>query len=211
MPPSKEQDEWVERVLGFRTAPAASAPESLRASVAALSEKAAKLASAPRPTAPPRQQATNRLLASAAQKPAPDDPAEAHRHVAEFLPDFLVAVESERPATSQKLEAGAAVPPGDKMLGIADLFAAVQRSMAEWESLLDQAESADRQADTLEDEQEDRDEQEYDATLTTYNARRHDSIAAQDRAMKLMTELATKFNSLSETEQATAQQEARHA
>ena len=211
MPPSKEQDEWIERVLGWRASPAASPDASLRASVAALSAKAAKLAGAARPTAPPRQQATNRLLNSAAQKPAPNDPALAHRHVAEFLPGFLVAVEAERPATSQKLEPGAPVPAGDRMLGIADLFAAVQRSMAEWESLLDQADAADRRVNTIEEEEENRDEQEYDATLTTYNARRHDSIAAQDRAMKLMTELVTKFNSLSESEQAAAQQEARHA
>ena len=211
MPPSKEQNDWVERVLGFRATPAASPDASLRASVAALSATGAKLAAAPRPTAPPRHQATDRLLANAAQKPAPDDPAEVHRHVAEFLPGFLVSVETERPATSQKLETGAPVPPADQMLGIADLFAAVQRSMAEWENLLNQADTADRRVDTIEEEEENRDEENYEKSLTAYNARRHDCIAAQDRAMKLMTELQVKFNSLPESQQAAALKEHRDA
>lgn len=211
MPPTKEQDEWVERVPGVRTASASSPHELLRAEVAALGEKAAKVAAAPRPTAPPRQQATNRLLNSIARTPAPDDPADVPGHVAEFLPGFLVSLESERPATSQKLGQGASVPAADQMLGIADLFAAVQRSMIEWENILDQAEAADRRVDTIEEEEENRDEQEYAATLAAYNARRHDGIVAEERAMKLMAELQAKFNSLSESQQAAALRQNRDA
>lgn len=211
MPPSKEQNDWVGRVLGVRTAAGPSPQEALKATVAALAEKAAKVAAAPRPAAAPKQQATDRLLSSMAERPAPEDPADTPAHVAEFLPAFLVSVETERPAASQKLEAGSPVPGPDQLLGIADLFAAAQRSLIEWENILDKAEAADRTVDVIEDDEENRDEQDYAASLATYNVRRHDGIAAEERATKLMTELQAKFNSLSESAQAAALQETHDA
>lgn len=211
MPPTKEQHEWVERVLGVRAAASPSPQESLKAAAIALTEKAAKIAATSRPAAPPKQQATSNLLNAMAEKPAPEDPADTPAHVAAFLPTFLVSVETERPAASQKLEAGAPVPGPDQLLGIADLFAATQRSMIEWENILDKAESADRTVDVLEDQEEERDEQEYAEILTTYNARRHDSMTAEERATRLMAELQAKFNSLSESAQAAALQEAGNA
>jgi hypothetical protein len=207
MLPSKEQSEWVERVLNVRVEQAASPQEALKASLTALVGKAGKIADAARPSAPPRQLAAGRLLNAIAEKPAPADPAEAPAHVADFLPGFLVSIETDRPVASQVLEAGAAVPQQDQMLGIADLFAAVQRSMIEWENLLDQAENKEETIDSLEDLEAERDEKEYAATLTAYNARRNDSMTAEARALKLMAELQVKFNSLSDSQKVAAVKE----
>ena len=176
----------------------------LKAAAVALTAKAARLATVPRPTSPPKQQATSRLLNGIAQKPAPENLTDAPAHVAGLLPNFLVSLEAERPATSQKLEVGAPLPASDQILGIADLFAAVQLSMIEWENLLGQAEAADGHADLLEDQAEERDESEYVDTLTAYNTRRRESLLAQERATRLMAELQTKFNNLSESQQAAA-------
>ena len=214
MPPTKNQSEWVERVLGIKTqtagaAPAASAPrEALKASIASLTARTAKIAEIPRPSAPPRQQATEKLLSAFVAKPAPEDPGEAPAHVAEFLPAFLVSMEIERPAASQKLAAGSAVPGADQLLGIADLFAASQRATIEWETLLDQAEAADSTLDVIEEQEEQRDEAQYGDTLLAYNTRRKQTIAAEAKAMKLMADLQGAFNSLSDSAQAAAMTEA---
>jgi hypothetical protein len=110
MSASSEQNQWVEHVLGFRIAHENGGQDVLKlidaATLAALTDQAGKLATAPRPSGPPRLQSTNRLLAATGSRPAPEDPMEAPDHVATFLPDFFVAIEQERPATSQQLAAG---------------------------------------------------------------------------------------------------------
>ncbi len=206
MAPSQEQNDWVERVLGVHVAPS----EGDQAALTALTTKAGKVG-APRPNAPPKAQTTNRLLGMVAGKPAPSDPADAPAHVAAFLPGFLVAVETERPAASQRLEVGEQVSAPDQILGIADLFAAAQRSMIEWEAILDQAETTERRVDIFEDQTEERDEDGYSTTLATYNTGRSDSIAAEERGLRLMAELQAKFNSLSESQQTAALQQAHNA
>lgn len=211
MPATKEQSDWIARVLGFRSeaATTVSPQQALDASISSLTAKAAKLAGAPRPSAPPRQQATEKLLGSMISRPAPEDAADAPAHVAAFLPDFLVSVEAERPAASQNLEAGSAIPAADQLLGIADLFAATQRAMIEWENLLEQTETADSTIDVIEEEEEqERDESEYAQTLVTYNASRKQAITAETAALKLMAELQAAFNSLPDSAQAAALKEA---
>lgn len=215
MAATEAQSDWVERVLGVRPRAAPAPPlsrDALGAAVSSLAAKAGTVADAPRPGAPPRQQATGKLLATMAARPAPEDAAGVPDHVAAFLPDFLVSVEAERPAASQRLEAGSPVPGPDQLLGIADLFAAAQRSMIEWEGLLDQAEAADSTLDLIEEQAEEqderRDEAEYADTLLTYSTRREQTIAAEARALKLMSDLQVAFNSLSESAQAAALKEA---
>lgn len=210
MPPTKEQSEWVARVLGFRPgdSPAASPHEALQASVASLIAKAGKLAGAPRPGGPPRQQTTEKLLNAMTASPAPEDPADVPAHVETFLSDFLVFVEAERPASSEKLGPGSPVPGPDQVLGIADLFAVTQRAMIEWETLLNGAETAESAIDLIEEQEEQRDETEYADSLTTYNGHRKQTIAAEEKALKLMAELQGAFNSLSESARTQALKEA---
>jgi hypothetical protein len=183
---------------------------TLAGTVKAMSERIVRLGGPPRPAAAPSYPGTTRLLGEAIRKPAPVDPLDAPEHVAAFLPDFLRTMAAERPTSSQPLTQGMAIPDSDVMLGIADLFAEVQRSLIEWENILGKAESADLQVDRQEELEEDRDEAAYDASLTTYNVRRKDGIAAAERSMKLTSLLQFKFNSLSKTEQAKALKESNH-
>lgn len=212
MPPSQEQSDWVARVLGFRTdATPASAPhDGSLALVASLVANAMKVAGARRrPASSPRQQATERLLGTMTAKPVPEDREDLPAHAETFTADYLVFVEAERPASSQKLGVGSPVPGPDQLLGIADLFAATQRAMSEWETLLNEAETADSAIDLIEDqEKEERDETEYADSLTTYNERRKQTIVAEEKALKLMTELQGAFEGLSESAQTQALKEA---
>ncbi len=210
MPSTTEQSDWVERVLGIRPAPAppTSPQEALKASISSLIRKAEKLTGAPRPNGPPRRQTTEKLLNAMIARPAPDDAEDAPTHVAEFLPDFLVSVETERPTESQKLGVGSSVPGSDQLLGIADLFAAAQRAMIDWETLLDDAEEVDTEIDAIEEQEGPRDETEYTETLTAYNSRRKQTIAAEAKALQLMSELQVAFNSLSESARNAALKEA---
>jgi len=211
MPPTKEQSDWVARVLGFRADAASVSPthDVTLASVASLVANAMKVAGVRRPASSPRQEATKRLLGTMTAKPVPDDPEDLPAYAEAFTADYLVFVEAERPASSQKLGIGSPVPAPDQLLGIADLFAATQRAMSEWETLLNEAETADSAIDIIEDqEKEERDDAEYADSLTTYNERRKQTIVAEEKALKLMTELQGAFNSLSESAQAKALQEA---
>jgi len=210
-----EQDQWIERVLGFRITPESGGQDVLElvdaATLAALTDKAGKLAAAPRPEGPQKLQATNHLLAAMAGKPAPPDPLDAADHVATFVPGFLMAVEQERPTASQQLSVGEKLSGQDHMLGIADLFAAVQRSLIEWEEVLTEAETEDRRVDKLEKESENREEDTYIDTLASYNANRTEGLQAEARALPLQQALQAKFNSLSEEQQAAALQEVSNA
>ena len=210
-----EQNQWIERVLGFRFASKSGGQDVLElvdaATLATLTDKVGKLATASRPAGPQKLQATDRLLAAMAGKPAPSDPLDASDHVAAFLPEFFLAVEQERPAASQRLSVGEKLSGQDHMLGIADLFAAVQRSLIEWEEALTQAESADQHVDALEKEKEGRDEDAYIDTLGSYNGSRTDGLQAEARALPLLQALQAKFNSLSQDQQTAALQEAANA
>jgi hypothetical protein len=215
MSASSEQNQWVEHVLGFHIAHESGGHDVLRsvdaATLAALTDKAGKLATAPRPSGPPRLQSTNRLLNAVAAAPAPDDPMEAPTHVAAFLPEFFVAIEQERPAISQQLSAGEKLGGQDHLLGIADLFAAAQRSLIEWEEVLTEAESEDRQVDKLEKQSENRDQDTYVDTLASYNESRSEGLEAEACALPLLQALQAKFNSLSEEQQAAALEQAGNA
>jgi hypothetical protein len=210
-----EQNQWIERVLGFHFAPKSVGQDILElvdtATLAALTDKAGKLATASRPAGPQKLQATNQLLSAIAGKPAPPDPLDAPDHVATFVPGFLMAVEQERPTTSQQLSVGEKLSGQDHMLGIADLFAAVQRSLIEWEEALTEAKTEDRSVDKLEKESEKRDEGTYIDTLASYNASRIEGLQAEGRALPLLQALQAKFNSLSEEQQAAALQEVSNA
>jgi hypothetical protein len=210
-----EQNQWIERVLGFRITPQSRGQDVLElvdaARLAALTGKADKLATASRRTGPQKLQATNRLLSAVAGKPAPLDPMDAPDHVATFVPDFLLAIEQERPTTSQQLSVGEKLSGQDQMLGIAELFAAVQRGLIEWEEVLTQAESEDRQVDKLEKESGKRDQDTYIDTLASYNDTRTEGLQAEARALPLVQALQAKFNSLSEEQQAAALQEVSNA
>jgi len=140
--------------------------------------------------------------------PVPEDPTDLPAHAETFVADYLVSVEAERPVSSQKLDTGSPVPGPDQLLGIADLFAATQRAMIEWETLLNEAETAESAIDLIEEQEQERDETEYAASLAAYNARRKETIVAEENALKLMTELQGAFNGLSESARALALQEA---
>jgi hypothetical protein len=96
-------------------------------------------------------------------------------------------------------------------LGIADLFAAAQRSLIEWEEALTEAESEDRQVDKLEKQSEKRDQDTYVDTLAAYNESRSEGLEAEARALPLLQALQAKFNSLSEEQQAAALEQAGNA
>jgi hypothetical protein len=209
------QNQWIEHVLGFHIAPESGGEDVLglvdAATLAALMDKASKLATASRATGPQKLQATSRLLSGIAGNPAPLDPLETPDHIATFVPGFLMAVEQERPTTSQQLSAGEKLSGQDHLLGIADLFAAVQRSLIEWEQVLNEAETEDRLVDKLEKEDENRDQDAYIDMLAAYNGSRTESVQAEAHALQLLQALQAKFNSLSEEQQATALQEVSNA
>ena len=214
MPASSKQNEWVLRVLGValaggRAATAAEPPVPSN-TLASLSEKAAKLGVVGRPGGPPKSVATSRLLGALGNSKAPDDPRAVPGHVEGFVPGFLATVESERPVTSKPLAPGEKLGGLDQVLGLADLFAAVQRSLIVWEQLLAEAEQSNAQIDKLE-AAEDRDDDGYADALASYNALRTSSQAAEQRSMPLVEALQAKFNSLSADQQQAAAKEAPHA
>jgi len=207
MQATKQQSDWISRVLGIAMS-AATPQEAMRATVTAMIGKAEKAAGVARPNSPPRRPRTERLLGAMTARPTPADPMDMPAHVEAFVPDFLVSIEAERPADSGKLETGSAVPGPDQLLGMADVFAATQSALREWERVLDQAETAESLIDVIEEQEESRDETEYAGALMSYNSSRKQAIAAEATAINLLAELRAAFNGLSEAAQAQASKEA---
>ena len=205
------QNDWLFRVLGVRSGSAEAAappPDSLDPdALAALSGKVGKLAAMARPTQAPKTQATNRLLGAIGAGKAPDDPMEAASHIAALVPGFLATMEQERPVASKPLTKGEKVDSQDQILGMADLFAVVQRSLVAWETLLDQAEQTSGVIDALEVEQ-DRDEDDYTDGLGSYKSLRKQAIQAETQALPLLAALQDRFNKLSAGQQQATSKEA---
>ena len=203
------QNDWLLRVLGVRPGNAAAArPGSLDPAVLeTMTGKVGKLAAMARPTQAPKTQATSRLLGAIGARKAPDDPMEAASHIAQLVPGFLATMEQERPIASKPLSKGEKVDSQDQLLGMADLFAAAQRSLVAWESLLEEAEQTSGTIDTLEAKQ-DRDEDDYADALGSYKSLRKQAIEAEAQALPLMAALQDRFNKLSADQQQAAGKEA---
>lgn len=213
MTASPEHDGWILRVLGIdlKTERLSGADDLgvTEESLVALFEKAAKLVGAERPDGPAKSTTSNRLLEIAMTNKAPDDPLAMSGHLAKFVPGFLATIESERPVTSKPLEPGEKLGGQDQILGLADFFAAAQRSLIRWERLLDETEQANSELDRLESATP-RDEDDYLGMLATYNRLRTDSLHAQSEALPLLASLKEKYDSLSADQQQIAQKDATH-
>ncbi len=171
--------------------------------VAALATKAAKLAAAKRPDAPPRTALSDKLAADIAARPLPERLADLPGQVAEMVPAFLMSMTSELAQTSKPLASGAPLEKQDQMLGMADTLNAAMRSLRKWEQLVGQGETAGRRLDELERLKAQGDveaEVEADGVLATYNAARAAGLEEQARTQRLVQTLRDEYQALQSAE-----------
>jgi len=161
--------------------------------------QAAAAFEAARPSQAPGAPMTGSLLAAMARA-APEAAEELPSVLAGMIPRFLLAIQNEPNMQAQPMQPGATLPTQDQLLMVADSLNAVLRSARLWESLLNQAETADGTIDEL--EQADRDEaaqKDYEDLVTSYNGTRSAALAEEANCMQLVAALAAEFRAAQAT------------